>query len=68
MSGKTVALISNNNPSMAKIHARIAQRLQSEFGVSVIRSYQVPRNFAPPAGSLEQIARECDAAVFGLAN
>ena len=68
LAGKVVALINNSNASMVKIHGRVATRLREAHGIAGVRLYEVPRNFAPPAGALEQIAGECDAAIFGLAN
>lgn len=68
LKGVTVALVNNSNASMAKIHDRIEGILLREHEVKAVRRYEVPRNFAPPAGTFERVVEECDVALFGLAN
>lgn len=68
LTGKKLGFINNGWMSMAKIGTNIEGPLKTEHGVAEVIYYDVPRAMAPPAGLLEQVARECELAIVGLAN
>jgi hypothetical protein len=68
LQGKTLGFLNNGWTSMSKLGRMIEAPLKSRFGVAEVRFYDVPRSMAPPAGLLEQVAGECQAAIVGMAN
>ena len=68
LKGKTLGYLNNGWTSMTKIGEHIADPLKARYGVSQVIYYDVPRSMAPPDGLLEKVARECEAAIVGMAN
>ena len=68
LKGKTVGVLNNGWMSLARMSKRWDEVLKSRHGVAHVRYYDVPRSIAPEAGTLERVARECQAAIVGLAN
>lgn len=68
LKGKRLAYLNNGWMSMTKIGRRIEGPLKNQYGVSEIAFFDVPRNKEPPDGLLEEVARNFDAAVVGMAN
>ena len=66
--GRKLAYVNNGWMSMTKIGKHIESQLKSRYGVAEIVYYDVPRSKGPPAGLLDQIERECDLAIVGMAN
>lgn len=68
LDGKTLGFLNNGWASMARIGKNIEAPLKARYGLSRVIFYDIPRSMAPPAGLLEQVARECQAAIVGMAN
>lgn len=68
LDGKIVGYLNNGWMSLTKIGKRIEGPLKEKHGVSQVIYYDIPRSTAPPAGFLEQVARDCQAAIVGMAN
>ena len=68
LKGKTIGFLSNGWKSYDAMGARIEQVLRERFGIRDMRTYAMPTSCAAPAGLLEQVIEECDAAVVGMAN
>ena len=68
LKGKRLAYLNNGWASMTKIGQRIEGPLKSRYGIAEIVFFDVPRNREPADGLLEQVAREFDAAIVGMAN
>ena len=68
LKGKTLGYLNNGWMSMAKIGSRIEGQLKARYGIAQVIFYDVPRSTAPPAGLLDRVARECQAAIVGMAN
>lgn len=68
LKGKRLAFLNNGWMSMTKIGQRIEGPLKAKYGVSEMIYYDVPRNMEPSGGLLDQVARECDVAIVGMAN
>ncbi len=68
LKGKTLGFLNNGWISMTKIGRRIEGRLKSQYGVSQVIFYDVPRSMEPPPGLLDRVVRECQAAIVGMAN
>ncbi|MBI4189742.1 MAG: hypothetical protein HY525_04310 [Betaproteobacteria bacterium] len=68
LKGARLAYVSNGWMSMNKIGKRIEGPLKTKYGVSEVMFYDVPRNMEPPGGLLDDLARDCDAAIVGIAN
>ena len=68
LKGKTVGVLNNGWMSLTRMSKRWEEALKSRHGVTQVRYYDVPRSIAPEAGTLERVARECQAAIVGLAN
>ena len=66
--GKRLAFLNNGWLSMEKIGKLIEGRLLEDYGVREIVFHSIPRNMEPPGGLLDQVARDFDAAIVGLAN
>lgn len=66
--GKTIAFVNNGWSSFTKIGARMEVVLRERFAVAQMRTYRISASSGVPATLLDQIARECDAAVVGMAN
>jgi hypothetical protein len=67
LAGARIGWLNNGWGSMRKLGDRIDPLLHAQ-GASAVTVYDVPRNSAASADLLDQVARECDAAVVGLAN
>ena len=68
LTGKTIGFLTNGWASYNAMGARIEQVFSERYGITEMRRYEIPTSCAPPAGLLEQVADECDAAVVGMAN
>ena len=68
LKGKTLGYLNNGWMSMAKIGQHIEDPLKTKYGLSQVIFYDVPRSTEPPPGLLDQVARECQAAIVGMAN
>ena len=68
LKGKTIAFVDNGWSSFAKIGKRMEQVLRSRFGIADFLVYPFSASSAAPAELFDRIARECDAAVVGMAN
>ena len=68
LKGKTIGFLTNGWSSYNAMGARIEQVFSERYGITEMRTYDIPTSCAPPAGLLEQVADECDAAVVGMAN
>jgi hypothetical protein len=68
LKGKTIGFLTNGWSSYNAMGARIEQVFRERFGISEMRTYSIPTSCAPPAGLLERVIDECDAAVVGMAN
>jgi len=66
--GKWVAFVTNGWASFGKIGRHMEQLLKAGHGIAGMRIYAVPTSPGPGPQALDRIARECDAAVVGLAN
>ena len=67
LKGKRIAYLNNGWMSMTKIGRRIEAPLKAQ-GVAEIVVFDVPRNKEPPGSLLDDVAREFDAAIVGMAN
>lgn len=65
---KVVGFLSNGWSSFDKIGARMHGLLREKHGVKEMRTYAIPSSGPPPAGFLDQVAKECDVAIVGMAN
>lgn len=68
LAGKCLAIVNNGWASMGEIGRHIGRTVLRERKAKAVRFYEVPRNMAPADDVLERIARECHAAIVGLAN
>ena len=68
LKGKTIAFLTNGWSSYNAMGARIEQVFSERFSIAGMRTYEIPTSCAPPAGLLERVAEECDAAIVGMAN
>jgi hypothetical protein len=68
LKGKTIAFLNNGWQSYTAMGRRVEQVLTERFGIAAMRTYPIPTSCAPPAGLLDRVAEECDAAVVGMAN
>ena len=68
LKGKTIGFLTNGWSSYNAMGARIREVLSERHGIAAMRTYSIPTSCAPPAGLLEQVAEECDAAIVGMAN
>jgi hypothetical protein len=68
LKGKTLGFLTNGWSSYNAMGARIEQVFRERFGIREMRTYAIPTSCAPPAGLLERVIDECDAAVVGMAN
>jgi hypothetical protein len=68
LKGARLAYLNNGWLSMTKIGRHIEGPLKSKFGVSEVVHFNVPRNMEPPGGLLDEVARDFDAAIVGMAN
>lgn len=66
--GKSIAFVNNGWRSFTKIGAMMEATLREKFSISAFRTYAVSASSAAPAALLDQIVRENDAAVVGMAN
>ena len=67
LKGKTIGFLTNGWSSYNAMGARIREVLSERHGITAMRTYSIPTSCAPPAGLLEQVAEECDAAIVGMA-
>jgi len=67
LKGKRIAYLNNGWTSMTKIGRRIEGPLKA-LGVSELVVIDVPRNKEPPGNLLDDVAREFDGAIVGMAN
>lgn len=68
LKGKTFGVLNNGWRCLDHMSRRWEETLKSRHGVAEVRFYDVPRSCAPEPGTLERVARECQAAIVGLAN
>ena len=68
LKGKTIGFLTNGWSSYNAMGAHIEAVFRERFGISEMRTYSIPTSCAPPAGLLESVVNECDAAVVGMAN
>ena len=68
LKGKWVAFVTNGWASFAKIGEHMERQLKEQHGIAGMRVYPVPTSPGPGPEVLDTIARECDAAIVGLAN
>ena len=66
--GKTIGFLTNGWSSYNAMGEHIEAVLRTQHGIREMRTYSIPTSCAPPAGLLESVAEECDAAVVGMAN
>ncbi len=65
---KWVAFVTNGWASFSKIGRHMEHLLKDRHRIAGMRIYPVPTSPGPGPEVLDQIARECDAAIVGLAN
>ncbi|MCK6554895.1 hypothetical protein L6Q96_09995 [Candidatus Binatia bacterium] len=63
LAGRTVGFFSNNKPNAAAVLERIEELLTARFGIVGRRYVKFVPSLAADAGLLDEIARDCDAAV-----
>ena len=68
LAGKRIAYVNNGWTCFTKMGVHVERALIDRYGVAEVRSYAIPPSSAPAPGLLEQIAKENDAAIVGLAN
>lgn len=68
LQGKRIGFLTNGWSSFNAMGARIEQVFSERHGIHSMQIYSIPTSCAPPAGLLEQVAAECDAAIVGMAN
>ena len=68
LKGKRLAYLNNGWTSMTKIGRRIEGPLKSRFGLAEVVFFDVPRNKEPADGLLDEVAKNFDAAIVGMAN
>lgn len=68
LEGKVIAFLNNGWSSFGKIGDRLQEVLTEKHGIREMRTYSIPSAMPPPAGLLDRVADECDAAVVGMAN
>lgn len=68
LKGKVIAFVTNGWSSFNKIGVRLEHVLVAQYGIKGVRNYTIPSAMAPEQGLYDRIARECDAAVVGMAN
>ncbi len=66
--GKWIGLLDNGWKSFNRMSTRLEQLLVSGQGIAGLRRYPISSSSAPPAALFDQVFRECDAAIVGLAN
>ena len=67
MRGKRIAYVENGWKSFVAMGERVEQMLK-EAGIASFRFYRISTSSAAPAALLDQIVRESDAAIVGMAN
>ena len=66
--GKVIGFLDNGWSSFGKIGSRMHAVLLEKHGIKEMRTYAIPSSGPPPKGFLDRVAKECDAAVVGMAN
>ncbi len=66
--GKVIGFLNNGWSSFTKIGARLETILREQHGIREVKRYDIPSSGPPVKGLLDTVARECDAAVVGMAN
>ncbi len=68
LAGRTLGFLNNGWTSFGKIGKRIERALKTDYGISLVNFYDIPRSTAPTPGLLERIAAECELVIAGMAN
>jgi hypothetical protein len=67
LEGKRIAFVNNGWTCFTKMGEHLEALLVGR-GAADVPTYAIPPSAAPKPGTLERIAKECDAAIVGLAN
>lgn len=65
---KWIGFVENGWKSFNRISTRLEELMVSRHRIAGFRRYRISSSSAPPAGLLDQVRSECDAAIVGLAN
>ena len=66
--GQWVGYLDNGWKSFTRMSGLIEQALVRELGIAGFRRYSIPTSLATPPALLDEVARDCKAAIVGLAN
>ena len=68
LKGKVIGFLTNGWSSYNAMGAHIEAVFRERYAIGEMRTYEIPTSCAPPAGLLESVVEECDAAIVGMAN
>lgn len=66
--GKRIAFLENGWKSFVKMGERLEQILKNDHGIAAFRMYRISSSAAAPAALLDEVLRDYDAAIVGMAN